>query len=423
MLKNYLNDEEGAAAFVFAIMIPVLIGGISLAVELGHWNQKKSKLQDLADVTAKAAAYEMMVLGQKAYEKDNGTEKYKLAGKGHAFENGFNFSSGVVSVLSPPPAGKYAGRTDMVEVTLTDKQDLYFAQYIGTKEFNLTTKATAYIVDEAEACILTLSPDKGPSVSIGGSAAVNLTDCAVHANSSAVNAIDVEDLTAACISSVGGIRTSNETVIDCPKVKDYSRTVRDPYADMSVPSNVSSMGCMSKGDITKINKWDIRVKPGRYCTNLVSNGSIYMDPGTYYFDDASLITKSQHSLVYGRGVTLVFMNGGRFGGANGGTISVTAPKPPTSEPFPAIAFYFDPATTPLDDWMTINGNQQSLIEGVFYAPNTNIKMNGTANSTSKCTQIVSYSAHFTGNAGFTNENCEALGAKQIGGLSGVALVE
>ena len=111
MLKRFLKDKSGATAMVFALAAPLVIGGIAFAVELGHWKQKKSKLQDIADNSALAAAQEMAVLGDNA--------NYVFAGKGHAYENGFNFNKGTVSVYSPPVTGEYAGKNG-VEVVINN---------------------------------------------------------------------------------------------------------------------------------------------------------------------------------------------------------------------------------------------------------------------------------------------------------------
>ncbi len=414
MLKRFLKNESGATAVAFAIAAPVFIGGITLAVELGHWHQKKSKMQDMADHSAVAAAQEIMLIGEKA--------KYELAGKGHAFENGFKFSpTNNVVVNSPPIGDKYADRDDMVEVVMKRKQDLYFSQILGGKSFDMETRAIAIVLEGVPACILSLSPTAGPAFSVSGSATIDVAGCSVHTNSNATNSVEISDkenFTADCLSSAGGIDAGTSyTLTECTRYKEYSRTLKDPYADVSVPSNVSSMPCLKP---TKVNKWDKAITPGRYCDTVSASGAIYLsDPGTYYFDGADLVTKSQYAWVRGRDVTIVFMNGGLFHNANGGLIDVTAPS---TGDFAGLAFYFDPVSTP-PNYLKINGNQHSTIEGVFYAPTLNLQFNGGGSTSSQCTHIVANTVELTGNATFRNDQCESKGVKQIGGESGVALVE
>lgn len=418
MLKRFLKDKSGATALVFAVAMPVFVGGITLAVELGHWHQKKSKLQDMADNSAVAAAQEIMLLGDGA--------KFDLAGRGHAFENGFNFRKGNMQIVSPPTEGKYAGK-NAVEVTMIRDQEMYFAQVFGGKSFEQVTKATAIVLDGVPACFLSLSPDMGPAISSGGSTSITLNGCGVHANSTDPQAIMVKDFKAECISSTGGIVPSNETVLlDCTDYEPYSNTVRDPYADVHVPLNLPP--CDTSGG-NRVNRNLMELYPGRYCSRDVYFGGTvhFTQPGVYYFDGVNLGTSGGSALIYGRGVTLVFFNGGKFFPSNSGTIDLTAPN--TSQvsgdeaQFAAMSIYFDADTSPHGDYISINGNAASQVEGVIYAPTINIKMAGTGNAGSTCTQVVAHSVDFNGNAEFTNDNCESLGARQIGGLSGIALVE
>lgn len=419
MLKRFLNDNSGATALVFAIAMPVFVGGIILAVEMGNWHQNKSQLQEMADITAVAAAQEIMLLG------DDGD--YEYAGKGHAFENGFNFNTGDVVVTNPPTSGKYAGKTNMVEVELNRLQKMYFAQYFGNKSFDINTRAIAAVVEGVPACILALNPTRSGAIGTGGSADVTLNGCGVHANSNSDYAIQVTDMTASCIGSAGGIQTSNQTQItECDGAEPYSRTLRDPYSDVKVPDTLPA--CNTSGG-NKINKNLKEVYPGRYCNKSVTFGRTihFKDPGVYYFDGVDLGISSSHSLIYGRGVTIVFMNGGTFNGVTGGTVDLTAPNATqvsgTEANFAGMSIYFDPDTTPSGTHVKINGNSSSQIEGVIYAPTVDLQMNGTGNASSKCTQIIASTIDFRGNASFTNQNCEAIGARQIGGLTGIALVE
>lgn len=409
MLRRFLNNDSGATALAFAIAAPVFIGGIIFAVELGHWHQKKSKLQDVADTSAIASAQEIMLLKSNA--------NYEFAGMGHAFENGFDFNRGSMTIKYPPESGDYADR-EAVQVSVSKLQTTYFAKYFGIKNLNIETKAVAMILPGHEACILSLSPDAYPAISSGGSSTVDLNGCSVHTNSNAIGSIDVKDLTAECISSVGGIITSSQTVTECDRNLDYSFNIPDPYADVSVPSNVPSLPCLTP---EKISKTSVRLVPGRYCNTISMSGLIdFSQPGTYYFDGSWLKTTGQKALIYGEGVTIVFMNNGGLANATGSEINLTAP---TSGPFSGISFYFDRDTMDPDSWFDITGNQQSTIEGVIYGPTTNIKVLGAANSTSQCTQIVANQVHFNGNASFTNQNCEAAGVRAIGGQSGAMLVQ
>ena len=63
------------------------------------------------------------------------------------------------------------------------------------------------------------------------------------------------------------------------------------------------------------------------------------------------------------------------------------------------------------------------MEGVFYFPNQDVKFNGGASLASSCTHIIAQNVEFTGNAAMNNSGCAAMGVREIGGSSGVALFE
>ncbi len=414
MLKSYLQNDEGATAFVFALTIPLLIGGIALAVELGHWNQKKSKLQDLADVSAKAAAYEIMVLDDKA--------DFELAGRGHAFENGFNYSIGNVIVLSPPVTGKYAGKKG-VEVIIQQDQPLYFTKFFGQQSFTQETRATALMLSGIPACILALSETASPAFEVTGSAIIDVNGCRVHTNSSDPQSVQVgskDNFKADCLTSVGGIVAGSGTnLTECADPEPYSLNVADPYADVVIAENVPAMPCQNLKSMK--SKWDYYLEPGRYCSRVRASGAVYLtEPGVYIFDGVDLEISSQYAYLGGRETTLIFTNGGLFKSGNGGEIDVTAPK---SGPYTGIAFYYDPLTTPMHTDVKINGNNYSSIEGVFYAPTVDLVYNGGSDGNSKCTSVIANTMILTGNASFTNTGCDPDGIREIGGGSGVALVE
>ena len=414
MLKRFLKDKSGATAMVFALALPVFIGGIVMAVELGHWSQKKSELQEMADTTAIAAAQEIMLIGESA--------DYKLAGRGHAFENGFAYTKGNVNVSSPPFNAKYADRDDLVEVVVKRRQDMYFAGIYGGKSLDLETRAIAVVLQGGEACILALHPSDPETIQVGGSASVNLKGCRLHANSTGINAIDVTNVTAECLSAGGNIRTTSDTVLACPNPLEGARPIKDPYADVKIPDTVSAMPCLDSGILGGGKKSNTTLpKAGRYCNMLtISNDLIFNEPGTYYLDGATLNMKSSTSVIYGDGVSIVFMNGASLYGANGGDIRIRASE---SGPFMGMAMYFDATAQPTGH-LKINGNNSSNIEGVIYAPHVAISMNGGANQHSKCTQVIAAKVWFSGNSGFTNDGCETVpGVRKIASDSGVTLVE
>ena len=409
-LKSFKESDKGSVAIIFALALPLFIGAIALAVEVGNWRSQRSHLQVAADMAALAGAHEHQLTDQNS--------SIKLAAKGEAYENGFNLSGGDIKVFSPPQSGPYAGQPG-IEVILTQQEERYFTKFFAKGDVEIQASATALLIEGDPACILTLNNTAAGSISFSGSSSVTLENCAVQANSNSSEAVDLggsSSLEADCVYTAGGIEGESHANLNCPKaVQNHART-RDPYSDFSVPDNVSSMSCEKE---KKKGKHDIELSAGRYCKDVTGNGLVdLVDGGTYYFDGVDLELKSSHAELFGREITLVFMNGGTLRNANGGIIDITADL---DGPFAGMAIFFDPDSSADVEEIKINGNQDSKIEGVIYAPDQHITFTGGANNNSDCTLVVADTVSFSGNAGFSNTGCEARGIDTPSVASGVAL--
>ena len=413
MLRQYLSDRSGSTTLVFALSIPLFLGGIVMAVEVGHWQQNKSRLQNIADNAAIAAAREVRVLSDDA--------DAQTTAEGDAFENGLNFSKGTLVAHNPPISGKYVGR-DGVEVVIEQNQDLYFSRYFLKRQVRHEVRATALVLEGIPACVLSLSPTAAPGIKISGSSDIDITGCSAHSNSYASGAMEMSgssSFTADCASAIGTILGADQmNLTQCLGAEEYALQMDDPYADVSVPADVNAMPC-EKASGPK--KGVMSLVPGRYCKSISTNGEIALATGgTYIFDNAELALQSGSAKLTGTNVTLIFMNGGTFKNINGGLVNISAK---TTGEYAGIAMYMDRDTTPIGTNLTINGNQNSTVEGVYYFPTVDLKINGSSTSTSDCTHIIAYTVEFTGDAFLANTNCEGVGTSEIGGASGVALFE
>src|SRR3954453_15688304 len=58
--RTALADRRGAVGILFALAMPVLIGFTALGTEVGLWYLERRNLQTAADVSAIAAAFEVL---------------------------------------------------------------------------------------------------------------------------------------------------------------------------------------------------------------------------------------------------------------------------------------------------------------------------------------------------------------------------
>ncbi|HXV29445.1 MAG TPA: pilus assembly protein TadG-related protein, partial [Sinorhizobium sp.] len=87
-------DRKGATAIIFAVSLPVLVGGAGLGVEVGYWHLSQRELQTAADLAANAGA---VALRGGASDSD----VYDVSLR-EADENGFEPTNGVITVNTPP---------------------------------------------------------------------------------------------------------------------------------------------------------------------------------------------------------------------------------------------------------------------------------------------------------------------------------
>lgn len=413
LLNRWRRDEDGSTAIVYAIILPVLIGMGALAVEAGHYQQRNARIQSAADMAAIAAALE--------YQATNDRDKTELAARGDAYENGYVVEGGTIEVESPITTGPFAGSEGAL-VRITQKQDRFFSQIFPNNK-DIIHKVEATVVAALGAgspvCALSLNESDSRAIEITGNTDVNLDSCAIHTNSSANGAFRLGgsgEFTGECISAVGTVDIANSgDDLECDEPLENTAAVVDPYADVAIDEAlVDSLPCEDNVGQIKKNETET-LGPGRYCSNITLNGTLNLEPGTYYFDNADLRFNGNSATLNAAppdGVTLVFLNGGELGQLNGGDISIRAQNSGT---FAGIALYGDPESSNSNSDIKINGNQDLSIEGAIYFPNQDIEFSGGSGFNSSCTQVIGNTIKFTGNSGLTVTDCAPLGTSEITG--------
>jgi hypothetical protein len=101
---------------------------------------------------------------------------------------------------------------------------------------------------------------------------------------------------------------------------------------------------------------------------------------------------SQNANLTGTGVTFEVLGSTSLVG--NGTINITAPISPSTNPYLGILFYQPASNT---NSISLVGNAGSTLEGVIYAPTAAVNLNGNAGSTIYTDYVVS-SLSLNGNA-------------------------
>jgi len=424
-VRAILKNRSGSALPLFAALTPVLLGALGISVDVGVWYSTKRVVETSADAAAIAAAYRLA-------EGDSAT--MIQAAQQDAVRNGFVAGApSTMAVRNPPASGAYAGNPAAVEVALSERRPLMFSSLFLQDGVTISARAVAMAKVTGDACVLALDPTAAGAVTVQGSTTVDMSHCAVAANSSDPGAIAIGGnaaLTADTLWTAGNYTVGNSTDLSLQQPATTNAwPLTDPFADTQVPP---LGGCTANH--LSFNGVTQTISPGVYCNGLGigSQSTVTLNPGTYYIDGGNLSIAAQATVTCacsgsGDGVTIVLTSSsganqiGRViinGGAN---VTLNAPSDPGAD-FPGLLFFQDPRATATQPSKFDGGATMNLTGGIYF-PAQQIEWTGNNSSgTPTCTKIVAKIVVFTGNSNTDNSGCAAAGVNPIQ-IQGIALVE
>lgn len=403
-IRDFRTDEAGNSIIVFALLLPLCMASLALVADVGLWRQKARVQQVETDAAAVAAAHELFMAASP--------EAVIHAAKGLLKENGVDIGSAQIEVFSPPLEGAHAG-SDGVQVRMVRTEQRFFSGLFLETDPELETVSTALKVEgSGPVCILALDPTASAAFDLSGMAVLDVDTCGVQSNSRAADAFEVSgsgQIHAGCAFSAGGLLGVEQITLSvCAEARGSQKPLSDPYAHLEPPAGIASMPCEKP---KKTGKKSISLPTGRYCANVVANDLVELeDGGTFIFDGATFDMKSAGAHLYGRNVTLIFVNNGTINMSNAGTVDLTAK---TSGPYAGVLMYSDPDTTAEGAVVKITGNAVSSVVGAFYFPKQDVAYTGGTTTKSGCTQLIARRISFSGNSAFSGEHCADAGAKII----------
>jgi Flp pilus assembly protein TadG len=357
-----------------AVCIPLVLGFVAMAADVGLLFRAKRNLQIAADAGAMNAAGELSV------------GDWSAAGKAGSAMNGVTdgVSNSTVVVNNPPVYGAYKGQTGYIEVIVSQLRPTFFMNVFGKSSMMVNARAVAQAVP-SPTCVYTLgsaSPgSSGPGgVFVTGSADLEIPTCGILDNATGANAVHVTGgatLKAQAIGIVGTDTVHIGGVLQPSSPVTGMTAMSDPLSFMTPPppSDYSS-GCAT-ASITTNTTIGPASPSGYVCYSSLSTprGSpvITLSPGLYIFSGAGGLNVSSGTTFSGTGVTFYFVNGASFTISNGATANLSAP---TSGTYSGMLFYQDPTDAAPDEF---SGGSAGNINGIFYLPAATLTMaNGTA---------------------------------------------
>ena len=397
---RFWHDHSGNYIVLVALLLPLLIGSLGIAIDIGTWLYAHQAVQGAADLAAFSAA--TATTNRDAISQANAI----------AASNGFinNVGGVTVTVNIPPKSGAYMKSPTAIEVIVRQPQPLYFADAWVPEPILVSGRAVA-VANAGLGCVLTLNSSADGAASLKGNSTVTLKNCSLYNNSSHPSALSLggtATLSALTVSVVGGISGASRITTTAGTITKASPTA-DPYADVVLRPVA---GC-DQNDFSA--KTTVTIYPGVYCggMDLNSGAAVTLTPGLYFIDGGSLAVNGGAHLT-GSGVTLVFTsyNKPTWAVANinaNAAINLTAPS---SGPTAGIVIFGD-RNMPVGKSFKFNGGAIQTFGGAVYLPKADIDWAGGTTTTTQCTQIVANTISFSGTSNLAVD-CSALGTRPIG---------
>lgn len=130
-MRSLRRDESGAMLVLIALLLPVLLGMVGLAMDAAHLYMNRRRMQGIADLSAMAAA-QKLVLGKSDARK---------AARDIAAANGFSHGAdnNVVQVNTP-----FEDDEELIQVELRDSVPTLFVRILGIQGARLRVSAVAH---------------------------------------------------------------------------------------------------------------------------------------------------------------------------------------------------------------------------------------------------------------------------------------
>ncbi|GAA4643749.1 pilus assembly protein [Pontixanthobacter gangjinensis] len=394
LTKSLKNSKSGNATLLVALGLPALIGGAGFAVDTAQWYMWQRELQHSVDQAAYAGAW--------ALAREDSEDLYLTRAK-QEFDANLAKTSEFASDPTIRVADFAGGTGNSVVVTATASKSLPFSSFLmkGATTIRATAQASFAEGYNFNACLVSLA-ENGTGTTIGGNATVR-AQCGIAALSCDENAISID----------GSANVSTDVIVACGTIdaEDSDTSVvenvtglKDIYADLEPPTNDTNRTyeCAGKG-----NNKQASLRPGTY-PSLVVSCTTTLSSGIYVINGGTLDLAANYN-VTGSGVMFILKNGAevKLGGTgNENRINLTPMSAgdfvgtdyeENADRLSDILIFEARDNNPSADHI-LNGNSNSVMEGLIYLPSGTLRINGTSNVTAQCLQISANRIDIRGNA-------------------------
>ncbi len=417
------RDESGQTLVLAAVMLPVLIASVGMAIDVGYAFDYRQRMQMAADSGALAGAYALDASASITSSDLAATVAIDTA------QNGFTNGTGGVTVtvcrpgvdLTCPTTYTYTSPDKAVKVTISQPRPTFFSRVLGFTSWNVGVSAVAASGTSSGGAspsnFVILSPNqKGAFTDSGGSSVT--VDGKIEINSSAGDALKTGGAIIANggVFINGGYDISGGGSIGPSLPTTGAPVIPDPLASLPVPTphgtTYTGADAIVTGGVTKT------VQPGIYPDGLKIDGksNVTMAPGEYFFPNKDFIISD--ATVTGDGIFMYTAGAANLSVAkNTTTVTMTAP---TSGTYKGILYFQERTST---ERFQVQGGATSNFTGVIYAKSAEVLINGGSNTGSQADYTVIVSDTFTiGGGGYFNSDFSTIGCSPLGCSAGTVRV-
>lgn len=357
LVSKFLANEEGNVALIVAILALPLLLGAGITIDYTLLTRAENALQTAADNAALASAKELTLSNSNQETLQQLSEDFVLANLQQTLD--IDKSGNTVDVKTVIDANRSG-----LSVNLEYYWKPFILQYLNSNVLPLKVSAKANLAGSKKICMIGLDESNGKTIHLTKRASLEALECGVYANSSAKEAIRVDDnarLITGLTCSAGGIKGfkkasfTPEPVTDCPVVADPLLHRQPPTVGSCDYNNYE----VSTGFHT--------LYPGTYCGGLKVKGDaeVTLRSGIYVINGGKLEVTAQ-AVFQGENVGF-YLSGdkAKLVFRKQTTISLTAPK---TGQMAGLLMFEDRNASKIEKHQITSDNARLLL-GTIYLPN------------------------------------------------------
>ena len=358
-MKKFRTNAKGSTIVMFALALPLILGGAGVAIDFATFAMKQSSLQAATDAAALAGAKLLSL----ASTQDSVIQSSALSYLSEELRGKDDAAKGTVNVDR---------KQGTVKVAVSEDWTPFFAHFLGASITPVTASSTGSIAGDSKVCVLTLA--NGPfSFSMDQNAQITAKGCAIYSNSTDRYGVyfgGASGVDATLVCSAGGVfgqgaKGITQLQTDCPPLANPLAAVPPPKVGVCTYRN------------TKITTGNMALSPGTYCGGIEVSGNAIVDfsPGEYIIKDG-LFRVYNTATVNGTN-TVFYLTGLKslISFTNDATINLSGAE---TGSMAGLLFFEDPTSTLLRIH-NINAAHDYNLTGTIYIPKGVLLIDPNAN--------------------------------------------